>query len=232
MADLDEELWKLGILAKTEHNEVAPAQHELAPIFTIDQRRHRPQPAHHGDHEEGRASGTVWSVCCMKSLLTGVNGSGKHNNWSMSTDTGVQPAQPRHDAVSDTAQFLLFLVAVIQGGRRLSGSAPHLGRDAPATTIASARTRRRPPLSRCSSAMSCPQSSMPSKRTKPYCGHARSRHEARRQRPAEVHHATTPTATAPPRLPSPATSSSSACSARRTPSPAATSCSTPPSPSR
>ena len=49
MADLNEELWKLGVLAKTEHNEVAPAQHELAPIFTTDEHRHRPQPAHHGD---------------------------------------------------------------------------------------------------------------------------------------------------------------------------------------
>ena len=56
MADLNEELWKLGVLAKTEHNEVAPAQHELAPIYHHREHRHRPQPAHHGDNEEGRGA--------------------------------------------------------------------------------------------------------------------------------------------------------------------------------
>ena len=67
MKELDEELWKLGVLAKTKHNEVAPAQHELAPVFTHHQRRHRPQPVDDGDHEKGRRSITAWSACCMKS---------------------------------------------------------------------------------------------------------------------------------------------------------------------
>ena len=67
MADLNEELWKLGILAKTEHNEVAPAQHELAPIYSDHQHCNRPQPAHNGDHAEGRSKSTVLSACCTRS---------------------------------------------------------------------------------------------------------------------------------------------------------------------
>ena len=67
MKELDDELWKLGVSAKTKHNEVAPAQHELAPIFTNDQPRHRPQPAHHGDDEAARQHATAWSACCTKS---------------------------------------------------------------------------------------------------------------------------------------------------------------------
>ena len=67
MKDLDEELWKLGVLAKTEHNEVAPAQHELAPIFTTTNIACRPQPADDGDDEEAWLRATAWPACCMKS---------------------------------------------------------------------------------------------------------------------------------------------------------------------
>ena len=112
MHDLDEELWKLGILAKTEHNEVAPAQHELAPIFAstnvatdhnqLTMEFMRKVAARHG------------LVCLLhEKPFAGVNGSGKHNNWSMSTDTGVNLLEPG-DNPSDNAQFLLFLCAVIK----------------------------------------------------------------------------------------------------------------------
>ncbi len=112
MHDLDKELWKLGILAKTEHNEVAPAQHELAPIFAstnvatdhnqLTMEFMRKVAARHG------------LVCLLhEKPFAGVNGSGKHNNWSMSTDTGVNLLEPG-DNPSDNAQFLLFLCAVIK----------------------------------------------------------------------------------------------------------------------
>lgn len=112
MEDLNIELWKLGIFAKTEHNEVAPAQHELAPIFTTtniatDQNQltmeimQRVAAKHH-------------LVCLLhEKPFAGVNGSGKHNNWSLSTDNGVNLFAPG-DTPYENAQFLLFLVAVIQ----------------------------------------------------------------------------------------------------------------------
>ena len=112
MEDLNIELWKLGIFAKTEHNEVAPAQHELAPIFTTtniatDQNQltmeimQRVAAKHH-------------LVCWLhEKPFAGVNGSGKHNNWSLSTDNGVNLFAPG-DTPYENAQFLLFLVAVIQ----------------------------------------------------------------------------------------------------------------------
>ena len=112
MADLNEELWKLGILAKTEHNEVAPSQHELAPIFTTtniatDQNQLTMEimqkvAAGHG------------LVCLLQEKpFAGVNGSGKHNNWSLATDTGVNLLSPG-ETPYENAQFLLFLVAVVQ----------------------------------------------------------------------------------------------------------------------
>ena len=112
MNDLNEELWKLGIYAKTEHNEVAPAQHELAPIFTTtniatDQNQLMMEmmqkvAARHG------------LVCLLhEKPFAGVNGSGKHNNWSMSTDTGVNLLSPG-ETPYENAQFLLFLCAVIK----------------------------------------------------------------------------------------------------------------------
>ena len=112
MADLNEELWKLGILAKTEHNEVAPAQHELAPIYTTTNVA--------TDHNQltmeimQKVAARHGLVCLLhEKPFDGVNGSGKHNNWSMATDTGVNLLTPG-DTPYENAQFLLFLCAVIQ----------------------------------------------------------------------------------------------------------------------
>ena len=112
MADLDRELWKLGVLAKTEHNEVAPAQHELAPIYTTTNIA--------TDHNQltmemmQKVAARHGLVCLLhEKPFAGVNGSGKHNNWSLSTDTGVNLLTPS-DTPYENAQFLLFLCAVIQ----------------------------------------------------------------------------------------------------------------------
>ena len=112
MADLNDELWKLGILAKTQHNEVAPAQHELAPIYTtvniatdhnqLTMERMQKVASRHG------------LVCLLhEKPFAGVNGSGKHNNWSLTTDTGANLLSPG-DTPYENAQFLLFLCAVLQ----------------------------------------------------------------------------------------------------------------------
>ncbi|MGI5855743.1 MAG: glutamine synthetase III [Candidatus Merdivicinus sp.] len=112
MRDLNEELWKLGILAKTEHNEVAPAQHELAPIFTNTNTA--------TDHnqltmEVMKKVALKHGLCCLlhEKPFAGVNGSGKHNNWSLSTNTGMNLLEPG-DSPQENAQFLLFLTAVIK----------------------------------------------------------------------------------------------------------------------
>ncbi|MCR4998408.1 MAG: glutamine synthetase III [Lachnospiraceae bacterium] len=112
MKELDEELWKLGILAKTEHNEVAPAQHELAPVFSTTNIA--------TDHNQltmelmKTVAGRHHMVCLLhEKPFAGVNGSGKHNNWSISTDTGINLLEPGATP-SQNAQFLLFLVAVIK----------------------------------------------------------------------------------------------------------------------
>ena len=112
MADLDDELWKLGVLAKTEHNEVAPAQHELAPIYSTTNVA--------TDHNQltmeimQRIALKHGLVCLLhEKPFNGVNGSGKHNNWSLSTDKGVNLLTPG-DTPYENAQFLLFLSAVIK----------------------------------------------------------------------------------------------------------------------
>ncbi len=112
MNELNEELWKLGILAKTEHNEVAPAQHELAPIFTTTNIA--------ADHNQitmelmQRIAKKHGLVCLLhEKPFAGVNGSGKHNNWSISTAEGVNLLEPG-DTPHENAQFLLFLCAVIK----------------------------------------------------------------------------------------------------------------------
>ena len=112
MHDLDNELWKLGILAKTEHNEVAPAQHELAPIFTTTNLA--------TDHNQltmelmKKVARRHGLVCLLhEKPFAGVNGSGKHNNWSLSTDTGMNLLEPG-DTPHENAQFLVFLCAVIR----------------------------------------------------------------------------------------------------------------------
>ena len=112
MKELDEELWKLGVMAKTEHNEVAPGQHELAPVFTTTNIA--------ADHNQltmelmQKIAKKYDMVCLLhEKPFAGVNGSGKHNNWSISTNTGVNLLEPG-DTPAENAQFLLFLCAVIQ----------------------------------------------------------------------------------------------------------------------
>ena len=112
MKDLDIELWKLGIPAKTEHNEVAPAQHELAPIFsTTNIATDHNQLTMEVMQKVAKRHG----LACLlhEKPFAGVNGSGKHNNWSISTNTGVNLLEPG-DTPHENAQFLLFLVAVIK----------------------------------------------------------------------------------------------------------------------
>ena len=112
MEDLNNELWKLGILAKTEHNEVAPAQHEMAPIFsTTNVATDNNQLTMEIMQKVARRHDMV---CLLhEKPFAGVNGSGKHNNWSMATDTGVNLLSPG-ETPSENAQFLLFLCAVVQ----------------------------------------------------------------------------------------------------------------------
>ena len=112
MKELDEELWKVGIYAKTKHNEVAPAQHELAPIFTTTNIA--------TDHNQltmelMKSIANKHGLACLlhEKPFAGVNGSGKHNNWSIQTDTGTNLLEPG-ETPSENAQFLLFLVAVIK----------------------------------------------------------------------------------------------------------------------
>ena len=112
MEDLNTELWKLGILAKTEHNEVAPSQHELAPIFSVANIA--------TDHNQltmeimQKAASRHGLVCLLaEKPFAGVNGSGKHNNWSLATDTGVNLFKPG-ETPYENAQFLLFLCAAVQ----------------------------------------------------------------------------------------------------------------------
>ena len=112
MKDLDEELWKLGVLAKTKHNEVAPAQHELAPIFTTTNVA--------TDHNQ-LTMDVMKKVACKHGLMcllhekpfAGVNGSGKHNNWSISTDTGKNILNPGKDPIHNKV-FFTFLIAIIK----------------------------------------------------------------------------------------------------------------------
>ncbi len=112
MADLNEELWKLGVLAKTEHNETAPAQHEMAPIYAIANVA--------CDHNQltmemmKKVALRHHLVCLLaEKPFEGVNGSGKHNNWSMFTNTGYNLLDPG-DSPHESAQFLLFLTSVIK----------------------------------------------------------------------------------------------------------------------
>ncbi len=112
MEDLNEELWKLGILAKTEHNEVAPAQHELAPVYSTTNVA--------TDHNQltmeiMKKVAKKHGLACLlhEKPFAGVNGSGKHNNWSISTDTGKNLLDPGKDPKSNKT-FLLFLAAVIK----------------------------------------------------------------------------------------------------------------------
>ena len=112
MEDLNQELWKLGILAKTEHNEVAPAQHELAPIYSTT---NVATDSNQLTMEIMKKVATRHGLVCLlhEKPFAGVNGSGKHNNWSIGTDTGINLLSPGKTPY-ENAQFLLFLCAVIQ----------------------------------------------------------------------------------------------------------------------
>ncbi|MFA6865697.1 MAG: glutamine synthetase III, partial [Sphaerochaetaceae bacterium] len=112
MHELDEELWKLGIYAKTKHNEVSPAQHELAPVYTTTNIA--------CDHNQltmelMKKVAERHGLACLlhEKPFEGVNGSGKHDNWSISTDSGINLLEPG-DSPKDNMQFLLFLVAIIK----------------------------------------------------------------------------------------------------------------------
>jgi len=112
MKELNEELWKLGVYSKTEHNEVAPAQHEMAPVFATVNIA--------ADHNQlamemmKRVADKHGLVCLLhEKPFDGINGSGKHNNYAMSTNTGVNLLEPG-DTPNENAQFLLFLTAVIE----------------------------------------------------------------------------------------------------------------------
>ncbi len=112
MKDLDEELWRLGVLAKTEHNEAAPAQHELAPIFATANIA--------ADHNQlmmeiMQKTAKKHDLVCLlhEKPFEGINGSGKHNNWSITTNTGVNLFEPG-DTPGENAQFLLFLCAMLK----------------------------------------------------------------------------------------------------------------------
>ena len=112
MRELDEELWKLGVSAKTEHNEAAPAQHELAPVFSTTNIS--------ADHNQitmelMKKLARKYNMVCLlhEKPFAGVNGSGKHNNWSITTNTGVNLLEPG-ETPYENAQFLLMLCAVIQ----------------------------------------------------------------------------------------------------------------------
>ena len=113
MADLNQELWKLGIPAVTQHNEVAPAQHEMAPIYTmcnlaVDQNQLTMETMKKVARRHG-------FVCLLhEKPFAGINGSGKHDNWSLSTDTGDNLFKPGRTP-SQNARFLLFLAAFIKG---------------------------------------------------------------------------------------------------------------------
>ena len=119
MQDLDEELWRLGVASKTRHNEVAPAQHELAPIFATTNIA--------TDHnqltmEMMRKVADRHGLACLlhEKPFAGVNGSGKHNNWSLQTDAGDNLLEPG-DTPRENAQFLLFLCAIIQAADQYQG---------------------------------------------------------------------------------------------------------------
>ena len=131
MKELDEELWKLGVLAKTKHNEVAPAQHELAPIFTVANEA--------TDHNQitmevmKRIAAHHGLVCLLhEKPFDGINGSGKHNNWSIGTNTGENLLKPGKNPI-ENKRFLIFLAAVIkavdENGALLRASVARAGND-------------------------------------------------------------------------------------------------------
>ena len=229
MAESERELYRLGVPVKTRHNEVAPGQYEIAPLF---------EPSHIASDHQMLIMETLKRVAPrygLQALLhekpfAGVNGSGKHNNWSMSTDTGVNLLDPQDDTHTNM-QFLVFLCAIIRAVDVHARSAPRLDRVG----------GQRPPAGRqrgaagdhlASSWARCsPTSWSRWRRGSPSApsGAARSTWAPA---PCRCCPATPAIATAPRRSPSPGTSSSSAPSGRAPASPGPTRCSTPSWPSR
>ena len=125
MQDLDKNLWEMGVASKTKHNEAAPAQHELAPDLLHRQHRLRPQPADYGD--DAAPSAKKHGLACLlhEKPFANVNGSGKHNNWSLCTDTGENLLDPGKNPESNL-QFLLMLSCLHPGGGPVRGSAAHV----------------------------------------------------------------------------------------------------------
>ena len=124
MKELDDELWKLGVSAKTKHNEVAPAQHELAPIFTNTNRAIDQNQLTMEMMKTGGRPHTAWCACCTRSPSPASTARGKHNNWSLSTDNGATCSTPARPPWT-TPQFLAVPRGRHQGGGRLSGAAAH-----------------------------------------------------------------------------------------------------------
>ena len=225
MRDLDEELWKLGVLAKTKHNEVAPSQHELAPIFTTSNIAN--------DHNEltmemmKKIAEKHGLVCLLhEKPFAGVSGSGKHNNWSLSSNTGENLLSPgKHPETN--YQFQLFLAAVVKAVDEYqdllratvasAGNDCRLGgHEAPPTIISMYLGDDLGWWIRLSTARNTSATARPEWRPASMCSPTSKR--------------IPPTATAPRPLPLPATSLSSVHSARRSISAALTICSTPWSP--
>ena len=227
--DLDRELWRLGIPAKTRHNEVAPAQFEMAPVY---------EPTSVGSDHNMVVLSTMRRLAPQHGLMflvhekpfAGINGSGKHNNWSMGTDEGENLLDPGHDPHAN-AQFLAFLVAVIRGvnvhADLLRASIADAGNDhrlganeAPPAIVS---------IFLGSQLEDVIEQLRAGRRLRLEAGRARSSSASPRCRSCRR---TPRTATGPRRSPSPATSSSSARSARRRPSTGRRRSSTRPSPTR
>ena len=153
MEELEYELYRLGIPMRTRHNEVAPMQFEMAPIFEDVNLGERPQRADHGHRAQGRAAARLRVRCSTRSRSPGINGSGKHCNWSMSTDRGENLLEPGQDAAPEPA-LPRVPRGLPEGRARSLGGAALLGRRARTTTCGSAPTRRRRRSSACSSATS------------------------------------------------------------------------------
>ena len=229
MMDLDRELWRLGIPAKTRHNEVAPAQFEMAPVY---------EATSVGSDHNMIVMSTMRRLAPQHGLMflihekpfAGINGSGKHNNWSMAHGRRREPPRPRQRSPRERP------VPGVPRGRhpRASTSTPTCsGRASPtqATTTVSERTRRRRRSCRSSSARSSRTSSSSSSRAPPR-PRSRAATSSSGRRRCRCSRRTTPTATGRRRSPSPATSSSSGRSARRPRSTGRKRSSTPPSPTR
>ena len=145
MRDLDDELWKLGVFARTEHNEVAPGAARARAGVHRRERCRRPQPADDGADAEDRAEATVSPACCTKSRSPASTAAASTTTGRCRTDTGENLFEPRQEPGAERARFCCSCAAVIQRGGRASGSAAHRPWLPRATTIvwAAMKPRRR-----------------------------------------------------------------------------------------